>query len=79
MAGDEARARIGWLASSDIRLLFDDDNGLLDPSEWPREMAYCVKPFRRRRSGFTFVLHNSLEALITILDQVGRSKAGSTA
>lgn len=75
MSADEALARLGRLASVDIRLLFDEQNRLLPVHQWPESMAYCVKSFHRGPSGFSIALHNTLEALRTILEQAGKLKA----
>jgi hypothetical protein len=62
MDGDEALIAISRMARSDLRKLFRN-NRLLPVSEWPEDIADCVKALKPTPFGTSIVLHDKLKAL----------------
>jgi phage terminase small subunit len=75
MGGEEALARVARDARADIRQLFKPGTKeLLDPSEWPEEIAGSIKAVQDSPYGLKVVLVDPLIARRTILEQTGKLK-----
>lgn len=75
MHGDEALGRVAMDARADLRLLFRDDGKLLDPKDWPHEIANSIESFEQFDNGrFKVKFVSKGAARRTILEQTGKLK-----
>ena len=75
MDGDEALGRVAQHARADIRLFYDEKGQLLDPRDWPDEIAGSVKAIKDGPYGKTITLVDPLSAQRIILEQTGKLKS----
>jgi phage terminase small subunit len=72
MEAEEASARLAQDARADLRLLFDEDGALLDPKDWPDELANSIESYEAEKGKVKLV--SKLHARRTILELTGKLK-----
>ena len=63
MGGEQALARIGMIASADIRDFYDESGTLLPMHLWPDYSALCVRSVKEGPYGTSITLESPLQAL----------------
>ena len=78
MSGDEALARVAYIARADLRLLFDETGVLRKPQEWPSDITSAIDSVVLRPDGAIKVKFASrLAALRIILEHNGKLKSSA--
>ena len=72
LTGDEVLARVGFDATVDLRLLYDEQGNLKKPQDWPEEMAGSVKSIQDGPYGLKVTFVDPLQARRIILEQTGK-------
>lgn len=77
MTGDEVLARVAMDARSDPRQLFDEKGKLLDPHDWPDDIANSIESVKVKPEGVEIKLASKTAARRTILEITGKVKGAA--
>lgn len=78
MSGDEALARVALDARSDPRHLFNVDGEMLEPADWPDELANSIESVELTKDGaYKVRFASKVQSRRTLLEQTGKLKTAA--